>query len=128
MNDILHLSLVEFQEMLTRLPVKHREDLGHNLYHSTFESIIDEPTCKGNTKSIRIREGITFLKASLTFQQDTEVEMMSTQPQVGFCFFLKGSSIAYIHNVNDTAGVDFALHLSDRTAYIYAHESSRGHQ
>jgi AraC-like DNA-binding protein len=102
-------------------------ELGFDLYHTTFESIIDDPICKGSTRSIVIREGITMLKAELTFFHDTEIEMKSTQPQVGFVFFLKGLSTAYINELNNKKA-DYSISLSPRTSLIYANASSGGPQ
>lgn len=128
MKDMLQLSHKDIQEMITSRPVNREEELGYSLYHSTFESIIDEPICKGTTRSIQIRDGVTFLHVDLTFLQNTEVEMISTQPQVGFAYCLKGHSTAYIADIDDQKGADFSIHLSDRTAYIYANTSSSGYQ
>jgi hypothetical protein len=77
--------------MIFSRPVHQDEELGYNLYHSTFASTIDEEFCNGCTRSIRIRDGITVLHAELTFYRDSEVKMISTQPQVGFCFCTKGT-------------------------------------
>lgn len=106
MKGMLRLSLQEMEEMLTKKPVMNKKDLGYSLYHTTFETVIDEPICKGHTKSIKIRDGVTFLQLQLTFLQDTEVEMMSVHPQVGFCFCLKGLTTAYVHNRNGGDGAD----------------------
>lgn len=125
---MLRLSIKKMQEMITRKPVLQGDDLGYSLYHSTYESVIDEPICRGTTKSIKIREGITFLQLKITFFQDTEVEMISVQPQVGFGYCLKGSTTAYVQQVGDQQGADYGLHLSDRTAFIYANPSSSGYQ
>jgi AraC-like DNA-binding protein len=125
---MLYISHQQLQELMTSRPVVQEAELGYNLYHSTFESIIDEPYCKGSTKSIRIREGITFLQVEITFMQDTEVEMMSTSPQVGFGFCLKGPSTAYVKDLYNKKDADFAMHLSNCTSYIYANPSSSGHQ
>lgn len=113
--------------MMTSRPVVNGSELGHDLYHSAFESVINEKICTGTTKSFVIRNGITLLQTDLTFHQDTEVEMLSSQPQVGFCFCLRGQSTAYVENLYGKAG-DFALHLADRTGFVYANSSSEGRQ
>jgi AraC-like DNA-binding protein len=128
MPEMLHLSQEQIHQLITGRPIVKQEDLGYNLYHTTFESLIDDPICKGSTRSIFIREGMTFMQVELTFMQDTEVEMLSTQPQVGFCFFLKGLSTAYVKGLYGKKDGLFALHLSDRTSYIYANASSSGPQ
>jgi hypothetical protein len=74
---MLHISYQQMQEMVASRPVLQQEERGYSLSNSTFESLIDDPLCKGSTKSVQIREGITFLQVELTFQQDSEVEMMS---------------------------------------------------
>ena len=128
MKDMLQLTHQQFHEMMTSRPVNREEELGYSLYHSNFENVIDEPVCKGTTRSTQIREGVTLLHVDLSFLQNVAVEMMSTQPQVGFGFCLKGHSTAYINSLDDQQGADFSLHLSDRTAYIYANTRSSGYQ
>lgn len=115
-------------ELITSRPVIKEAEIGYSLYHTSFKSLIDEPICKGSTRSIKIREGITLMQVELTFLQDTEVEMLSTHPQVGFCFCLRGPSTAYAKDLYDATTADLALYLSDRIAYIYASSSSRGPQ
>lgn len=125
---MLKITHQRMQEMITSRPVVNEQELGYSLYHTTFTSVIDEPICKGATRSVCIREGITFMEVELVFMQDTEVEMMSTQPQVGFGFCLKGQSTAYVRGLYNHEGADFAMHLSERTTYIYANDNSSGYQ
>jgi AraC-like DNA-binding protein len=124
---MLHVSHQQMQELLTSRTVVAAQELGFDLYHTTFQSIIDDPICKGSTQSVQIREGITFMHLELTFHQDTEVEMFSTQPQVGFGFCLKGHSTAYVKEVGGQRS-ELAIHYADRTTFIYANPSSSGYQ
>jgi hypothetical protein len=39
---MLYISHQQLQELMTSRPVVQEAELGYNLYHSTFESIIDE--------------------------------------------------------------------------------------
>jgi AraC-like DNA-binding protein len=124
---MLQLSHQQMQELLTNRMVRNEAELGYDLYHTTFESTIQEPICTGQTRSIQIREGTTFMQLEFTFHQDTEVEMFSKQPQVGFGFCLNGHSTAFVHTI-DSRPSDLALHYADRTTFIYANTSSSGYQ
>jgi AraC-like DNA-binding protein len=125
--EMLRLTYKELQEMVTGRPVLREEEKGYDLYHTDFKSVIDNSICKGAAKSTIIREGITFLQIEITFLQDTIVEMMSSEPQVGFGFLLKGKSTAYLDEINGARSF-MSLDYADRTAFIYANRSSHGQQ
>jgi AraC-like DNA-binding protein len=113
--------------MVTGRPVLRRKEQGYDLYHTTFTSTIENNICVGRTKSTIIREGLTFLEAEIKFLQNTVVEMMTSTPQVGFGFFLKGNTNGHLEKINDTK-VSLSFNYVDRTAVIYANRSSYGYQ
>jgi len=125
---MLRLSFQKMQEMIIgRPPDLQIEQTGHELYHTTYEAVIHNDLCSGTTKSTTIRDGITFLETEIKFSQDTLVEMMSSAPQVGFGFCLKGNSAAHLEKINGISA-RLTIDYADRTAFIYANESSYGHQ
>jgi AraC-like DNA-binding protein len=127
-TEVVRLTHAAFMELLTNREPEREEDLGYLLYHTTYEAVINSPLCKGTIKSTQIRKGITFQLAEIQFNQDTIVEMISAQPQIGFIFYLEGHSLACVEKSNDIAKGAYQLRFNEKEAAIYANTYSEGPQ
>jgi AraC-like DNA-binding protein len=121
---MLQLTFEEFERLLTQNITKAEEAEG--LYHSSYISSIDTPFCIGNATNISIREGVTLLKAQLTFMQDTTIEMRTLQAQIGFAYCLKGQLKGYRTNTIPKENSELYYQLTPRTGHIYATAASHG--
>jgi AraC-like DNA-binding protein len=73
-----------------------------------------------------VREGITLIEVQFTFMQDTNIEMKSTLPQIGFVYCLKGKLQGYRQNTVFKEGSELSYEVSARQGMIYATAASHG--
>lgn len=124
---MLELTFNQLQKLLMQNQlVADKEDAGRQLYHTTYTSIIDTNICQGNAVSTSIRQGITFMDLQLTFRQDTRIEVLSVEPQIGFAFCLKGSVSVFRKNTQYIKGSEVSFTFASRTGYLYITAASDG--
>jgi AraC-like DNA-binding protein len=124
---MLYLSFDQFQELITQNQQKAEEERpGEQLYHTAFNSYIDTPICKGRATNIFVREGITLIEVQFTFMQDTNIQMKSSLPQIGFVYCLKGKLQGYRQNIVFKEGSELSYEVSARQGMIYATAASQG--
>jgi AraC-like DNA-binding protein len=126
---MLTLSFEELQKLLTQnFKVYEEEQMSLQMYHTTYASTIQSPVCEGEAVSTTIREGITLLKIQLTFKQDTQTEIKSLQPQIGFAYCLAGTISATRNNSGYLPPDNNVINLPAYHGYMYVAPTSQGWQ
>jgi AraC-like DNA-binding protein len=124
---MLTLTFEQFQELLLQSgKQKEKENLPEGIYHSSYNSTIDTPFCKGYAHNVTIRDGITLIKLQLTFLEETTIEIKNDLALIGFWYCLKGNIKGYRQNTVSRKDSELSYLLSSNNGYFYATAASQG--